>query len=400
MVHLPAGATPVAISAGVRFNLAIGSDGKLYSWGTNGLDQLGSGINRSSSTPVVVRLPSGVTPKVVAAGRVSGLAVGSDGKFYAWGYASAVDPVHGADGHTFASTPIVLSFMSHASRVVLVEDVPRNIPLAQTAEPLTRAYPGVDASVSGIRMGMTVSQVEAIAAKQGLGTESKQMKGVSVPLDNFIALSGRELQVDSKPYVDWVEFNKPHNVVQVYFSSPATGNRSEAVSVDTVYPSDPKANPSTANGLVTSLLHKYGPPSNEWHQKYADMETYLWWDFDSHSLLKTCGKGPVACFPAGHFDFRSIWAYDVHGPKNQEIHPDFYIVARVNTNRADRTKAGELDLAMGDIQFATLDRGTALTQARNQLKIAAEKDIVDAPEAAAKKRQEKRQEELKLVPKF
>jgi alpha-tubulin suppressor-like RCC1 family protein len=400
VVKLPAGAMPMAVSAGVHFNLAIGSDGKLYSWGANGLDQLGSGTPvRNSSTPVVVRLPSGVTPKVTAGGLVFGLAVGSDGKFYAWGSGSAVDPVNGAEGHTFDAAPVVLSFMSHASQVVLPAHVPQNIPLAQTAKPITRAYPGVDASVLGIRTGMTVSQVEAMAAQRGLGKPDESATEVSVSLDHFFALSGEKLQVSSKAYVYRVGFGRTGNsTVEVSFSSPATGNRSDAIALHTSYPPNPNGDPLTVTALATKLLHKYGPPSFEIHGKDAGGGWYLWWDFTKQSLLQTCNK-TIPCFPyPGEFDFSSILASDAHRPK--QIHPDFYIVAWVRPNSSDRGKAGQLDLSMGDVQFATLDRGAALQQATRQLKITAESNIVDAPEIAASKKQKRWQEERKLVPKF
>ena len=63
---------------------AIGSDGKLYAWGENIFGSLGNGTTTSSSTPVVVSLPSGVTAKAIAGG-VTAYAIGSDGNLYAWG---------------------------------------------------------------------------------------------------------------------------------------------------------------------------------------------------------------------------------------------------------------------------------------------------------------------------
>ncbi len=97
VVSLPSGITPKAIAAGANGSAyAIGSDGHLYAWGDNAFDQLGNGTDtgpdicgsseQCSTTPVVVSLPSGVTPKAIAAGEVDGYAIGSDGHLYAWGY--------------------------------------------------------------------------------------------------------------------------------------------------------------------------------------------------------------------------------------------------------------------------------------------------------------------------
>jgi len=85
MVNLPTGVTATAVAAGRYHSLAIGSDGKVYAWGYNGSGQMGNGTNTESHTPVMVSLPSDVTATAVAAGDDHSLAIGSDGKIYAWG---------------------------------------------------------------------------------------------------------------------------------------------------------------------------------------------------------------------------------------------------------------------------------------------------------------------------
>ncbi|MCL5266675.1 MAG: T9SS type A sorting domain-containing protein [Bacteroidetes bacterium] len=84
-VRLPIGVTAIAISAGSSYSLAIGSDGNVYAWGGNGFGQLGNGTKTNSSIPVMVKMPSGVIGKAIAGGRLHSLAIGSDGKVYAWG---------------------------------------------------------------------------------------------------------------------------------------------------------------------------------------------------------------------------------------------------------------------------------------------------------------------------
>ncbi len=86
IVSLPAGVTPTAIAAGQGLGYAIGSDGHEYAWGANPYGALGNGtVSNNSATPVVVSLPSGVTPTAIAAGYETGYAIGSDGNLYAWG---------------------------------------------------------------------------------------------------------------------------------------------------------------------------------------------------------------------------------------------------------------------------------------------------------------------------
>ena len=78
--------TPTAISAGEEFSLAIGSDGKLYAWGYNYYGQLGDGTTTDHDSPEAITLAPGVTPTAISAGEEFSLAIGSDGNLYAWGF--------------------------------------------------------------------------------------------------------------------------------------------------------------------------------------------------------------------------------------------------------------------------------------------------------------------------
>ncbi len=84
-ITLPNGVTATAIAAGGYHSLAIGSDGKVYAWGFNGDGQLGTGTTTDSHTPVLVNPPTGLTATAIAAGGFHSLAIGSDGNAYAWG---------------------------------------------------------------------------------------------------------------------------------------------------------------------------------------------------------------------------------------------------------------------------------------------------------------------------
>jgi alpha-tubulin suppressor-like RCC1 family protein len=112
LVSLPSGVTATAISAAQGIGYAIGSNGKLYAWGDNTYGTLGNGTSGgSSTTPVVVSLPSGVTPTAIAGGYESGYAIGSDGHMYAWG-----DDFYGELGNGtmggISDTPVVVSLPS------------------------------------------------------------------------------------------------------------------------------------------------------------------------------------------------------------------------------------------------------------------------------------------------
>jgi alpha-tubulin suppressor-like RCC1 family protein len=84
-VTLAPGVAPTAVCAGYGHSLAIGSDGKLYAWGWNSNGQLGDGTTTDHHSPETIALASGVTPTAIAAGATSSYAIGSDGKLYTWG---------------------------------------------------------------------------------------------------------------------------------------------------------------------------------------------------------------------------------------------------------------------------------------------------------------------------
>ncbi|MEK0305975.1 InlB B-repeat-containing protein, partial [Bifidobacterium sp. IMAU50988] len=89
MVAKPAGVDKwIQASAGNYHSMAIGSDGNLYSWGDNSFDALGRGTGRAQkdATPGIVAKPAGVDTwtKISAAGYHC-LAIGSDGNLYSWG---------------------------------------------------------------------------------------------------------------------------------------------------------------------------------------------------------------------------------------------------------------------------------------------------------------------------
>ena len=108
VVSLPTGVSPTAIAAGSAHNLVIGSDNKLYAWGNNLYGQLGNGTNISSTTPIVINLPNGATPVAIKAGLFHSMAIGSDGKLYAWGYNNAGQLGNGTTG-TNSSIPVLVN---------------------------------------------------------------------------------------------------------------------------------------------------------------------------------------------------------------------------------------------------------------------------------------------------
>ena len=77
------------VSAGSGYSLAIGSNGKAYSWGDNSSGQLGDGTRTNRNQPIAVAAPKGARPGFTwlqaAAGTTMSIGLGSDGMAYAWG---------------------------------------------------------------------------------------------------------------------------------------------------------------------------------------------------------------------------------------------------------------------------------------------------------------------------
>ena len=90
------------VSAGYDHALAIGSDGKIYSWGSNNHGQLGNGDSSSywSTTPVKVQVPDTLTITQISAKSDSSLALTADGSLYTWGWNDNGQIGRGATGST------------------------------------------------------------------------------------------------------------------------------------------------------------------------------------------------------------------------------------------------------------------------------------------------------------
>ena len=78
-----------AIAMGGDFTLAIDKSGVVWAWGSNALGQLGYGSSITAATSrVKVALPAGTSAKAIAAGLSHGIALLSDGRVYTWGSSS------------------------------------------------------------------------------------------------------------------------------------------------------------------------------------------------------------------------------------------------------------------------------------------------------------------------
>jgi alpha-tubulin suppressor-like RCC1 family protein len=81
----PSGTTFKQVAAGSSFSLALTAGGSIYAWGSNTFGQLGDGNTTDSSTPTLVSTPGGVTFKSIAAGSGFALALSTSDTVYSWG---------------------------------------------------------------------------------------------------------------------------------------------------------------------------------------------------------------------------------------------------------------------------------------------------------------------------
>jgi alpha-tubulin suppressor-like RCC1 family protein len=114
-VKMPQGITFTAIAAGSEHDIALDSSGHAWSWGYNGLGQLGDARDLkllgpgSQSAPGPVRMPPGVTFAKIAAGGDNSLALDTSGHAWAWGDGCCGALGNGAKTEAGASSPVAVS---------------------------------------------------------------------------------------------------------------------------------------------------------------------------------------------------------------------------------------------------------------------------------------------------
>jgi alpha-tubulin suppressor-like RCC1 family protein len=92
MVRAEAGISMRSVAAGVSHSLALGWDGRFYSWGRNVFGVLGQGDHRDRSSPMLLEGLEGV--RSVAASNYHSLAVTQAGGVFQWGLALLPETEH------------------------------------------------------------------------------------------------------------------------------------------------------------------------------------------------------------------------------------------------------------------------------------------------------------------
>jgi alpha-tubulin suppressor-like RCC1 family protein len=105
-VTMPAGVSFTQISQRYDFTCAIDTNGKAYCWGTNSFGELGNGTRTNSSTPVPVTMPTGVNFTQIQANSTNACALGDNGKTYCWGLRALPN---GTQWGTSSYTPVAIT---------------------------------------------------------------------------------------------------------------------------------------------------------------------------------------------------------------------------------------------------------------------------------------------------
>lgn len=147
------------LTAGGGHTLGLADDGNAYAWGLNSNGQLGDGTTQEQLTPVQVTqgdIPSGVSIEQVSAGGNHTLALGSDGKVYAWG---SNDYGQLGNGDMENST---------TARRVVSESIPEGVVL-------TEVHAGWDFSLALASNGQLFAWGRNDFGQLGNGTNSSQL---------------------------------------------------------------------------------------------------------------------------------------------------------------------------------------------------------------------------------
>ena len=119
-----AGKTVIAIAAGAKsFNLALSTDGKVFSWGFNLSGQLGNSGSATSLVPIPVDTTGVLSGKVVvaiAAGMAHCLALTSDGEVFAWGYNYDGELGNNSSTNSALPVPVITSGALSGKTVVAI----------------------------------------------------------------------------------------------------------------------------------------------------------------------------------------------------------------------------------------------------------------------------------------
>lgn len=159
-----------------------------------------------------------------------------------------------------------------------------------------------DFDILGIRLGMTVAEVEALATANGFG-ENKKSSAPS--FDQAVALENRE-PVNWQDYkgVQLLKFENDRESGQVFFVATPTGARAARISYG-FYGSG-----VTSEQMTAQVLAKYGEPD-------VTVDGYRVWGDTALPFTRTKASLEYNHKPAGGFGRNNIGTLALSGPELQ-----------------------------------------------------------------------------------
>ncbi|MES2922712.1 MAG: HYR domain-containing protein [Verrucomicrobiota bacterium] len=179
--------TLAGIAAGYNFSLAVSSDGKVFSWGSNVYGQLGNNSTTDSPFPVAVAdsgVLAGKTIVAVKAGMYHGLALSSDGKVYAWG--ENVDGQLGNNSNLRSSVPVAVDTSGPmAGKTVVAIAAGAFHGMALTADGMVFAW---GANAGRLGNGNTIGSTVPVAVMSTGELAGKPLHSIAAGYDHSMVL--------------------------------------------------------------------------------------------------------------------------------------------------------------------------------------------------------------------
>ncbi len=250
---------------------------------------------------------------------------------------------------------------------------PAYIKLVQTAKPIIRTYHGVDASVLGIRTGMSASKAEAIAKQIYKKAPAPDLppvqpsfwnNGNTIKAQTFVADAGISTLGETS-----------NEGLQLIFTTPATGHTVDGILREITF----KGQLPLISDIEAGLIKKYGPPSFLGPQ--ADQRTSLHgavvlaWKFNKNSRMNCkslkCLGGVISTVPFYlNLEFPNRESYDKSVRKvcgtSSGSSAVFEIRAQIDLDNNDTERhkalARSVSVTMWDPEVCVNDREQARSQ--------------------------------------
>ncbi len=217
------GKTITAISAGESHSIALASDGTVYSWGSNGNGQFGSGNTTDSNVPVAVNTSDVLSEKIITAiagGAAHSIALASNGTVYTWG--SNFYGQLGNGNNTDSNVPVIIDHN------LFVWSGPPTPTVA--SENVISIFSNSYTSITGLDLNPDWGQSTVVTQEQFLGDNTLLYTGLDYQGIDFDA-NHQDVSGMDFVHVDFYSVNS--TALSIYLISPGPVETPYALTVPT-----------------------------------------------------------------------------------------------------------------------------------------------------------------------